>query len=336
VSIDFGELTFSFTPTRTMFIARCELGDEWQPGELQPFQNLELSPAACVLNYGQGLFEGLKAYRADDGRILLFRPAMNAARLRAGCRRLSMPPVPEELFLSAVRDVVSENSDYIPPNNAGALYIRPLVFGSGAILGVAPAPEFAFLVYASPVGPYFKGGLTPIRLLVTRDFHRAAPKGTGGVKAIGNYAPGMLPSSHAKRKGFAEVVYLDAVEERYIEEVGAANFFALFGDTLVTPALSGSILSGVTRDSVLQLAAERFGLKVEERDVSIDEALGADELFCSGTAAVISPIGCINYEGQDHQFSGGEVGPHTRALYEALTAIQHGDAPDKFSWVVEV
>ena len=336
MSIDFGELTFSFTQTRSMYLARCELGGEWQAGELQPFQNLELSPAACVLNYGQGLFEGLKAYRANDGRILLFRPEMNAARLRNGCRRLSMPPVPEEIFLSAVQEVVSENGDFIPPNNDGALYIRPLVFGSGTILGVAPAPEFTFLVFTSPVGPYFKGGLTPIRLLVTQDFHRAAPKGTGGVKAIGNYAPGMLPSGHAKRKGYAEVVYLDAAEDRYIEEVGAANFFALFGDTLVTPALSGSILPGVTRDSVLQLAAERFGLQVEERDVSIDEALGADELFCSGTAAVISPIGYISHEGEDHQFSGGEVGPRTRALYEALTAIQHGDVIDEFGWVVEV
>ena len=336
MSIDFGELTFSLTQTRAMYRARCELGGEWQPGELQPFQNLELSPAACVLNYGQGLFEGLKAYRANDGRILLFRPAMNAARLRNGCRRLSMPPVPEDIFLSAVHDVVSENADFIPPNNDGALYIRPLVFGSGAILAVAPAPEFTFLVFTSPVGPYFKGGLTPIRLLVTQDFHRAAPKGTGGVKAIGNYAPGMLPSGHAKLKGYAEVVYLAAAEDRYIEEVGAANFFALFGDTLVTPALNGSILPGVTRDSVLQLAAERFGLQVEERDVSINEALGADELFCSGTAAVISPIGCISHEGEDHQFSGGEVGPRTRALYEALTAIQHGDASDEFGWVVEV
>ena len=204
------------------------------------------------------------------------------------------------------------------------------------VLGNLSAPEFTFLVFTSPVGPYFKGGLTPIRLLVTQDFHRAAPKGTGGVKAIGNYAPGMLPSGHAKRKGYAEVVYLDAAEDRYIEEVGVANFFALFGDTLVTPALSGSILPGVTRDSVLQLAAERFELQVEERDVSIDEALGADELFCSGTAAVISPIGYISHEGEDHQFSGGEVGPRTRALYEALTAIQHGDVIDEFGWVVEV
>ncbi|MEC9354368.1 MAG: branched-chain amino acid aminotransferase, partial [Candidatus Thermoplasmatota archaeon] len=261
---------------------------------------------------------------------------MNAARLRNGCRRLSMPPVPEDIFLSAVHDVVSENADFIPPNNDGALYIRPLVFGSGAILGVAPAPEFTFLVFTSPVGPYFKGGLTPIRLLVTQDFHRAAPKGTGGVKAIGNYAPGMLASGHAKFKGYAEVVYLDAAEDRYIEEVGAANFFALFGDTLVTPALSGSILPGVTRDSVLQLAADRFGLQVEERDISIDEALTADELFCSGTAAIISPIGCINYNGQDHQFSDGEVGLRTRALYEVLTAIQHGSADDEFDWVVEV
>ena len=336
MSIDFGELTFSFTQTRSMYLARCELGGEWKPGELQPFQNLELSPAACVLNYGQGLFEGLKAYRADDGRVLLFRPAMNAARLQNGCRRISMPPVPEELFLSAIHDVVSENRDFIPSNSDGALYIRPLVFGSGAILGVAPAPEFTFLVFASPVGPYFKGELSPIRLLVTQDFHRAAPKGTGGVKAIGNYAPGMLPSGHAKLKGYAEVVYLDAAEDRYIEEVGAANFFALFGDTLVTPALSGSILPGVTRDSVLQLAADRFGLQVEERDISIDEALTADELFCSGTAAIISPIGCINYNGQDHQFSDGEVGLRTRALYEVLTAIQHGSADDEFDWVVEV
>jgi branched-chain amino acid aminotransferase len=216
------------------------------------------------------------------------------------------------------------------------LYVRPIIFGSGEGLGVAPSSDYIFMVYCSPVGPYFKGGLTPIKLIVTNDYHRAPLKGTGGVKAVGNYVPGMLPSGLAKEKGYAEVVYLDAAEEKYIEEVGAANFFAIFENKLVTPELTGSILPGITRDSVLYLAKEMLGMQVEERRISINEVLGADEIFCAGTAAIISPIGSINYNEKDYNFSNGEVGKITKELYDILTGIQFGKDEDKYGWITKL
>tara|TARA_B100001079_G_scaffold55432_1_gene46375 strand:- start:66 stop:644 length:579 start_codon:yes stop_codon:yes gene_type:complete len=192
------------------------------------------------------------------------------------------------------------------------------------------------MVYCSPVGPYFKGGLSPIKLIVTNDYHRAPLKGTGGVKAVGNYVPGMLPSSIAKKEGYAEVIYLDAAEEKYIEEVGAANFFAIYGKKLVTPKLSGSILPGITRDSVLFLAKNKLGMEVEERKITIDEALDADEVFCAGTAAIISPIGSIHYNKKEYNFSEGNVGETTRELYDILTGIQFGSDTDEYGWVTKI
>ena len=199
-AIDWDSMTFSFTETDRMYIAKCKQGEDWQAGIMQDFQELRLSPAAGVINYGQGLFEGMKARRAEDGRVLLFRPELNARRAQGGSKRLGMAVVSEEMFLDAVHQVVQENIRWLPPNGRGELYIRPLIFGSGAILGVAPAPEYTFLVYAVPVGPYFKGGMNPIALKVSNEFHRAAPGGSGGVKAIGNYAPGMMPSKMRRQR----------------------------------------------------------------------------------------------------------------------------------------
>ena len=334
--IDFDNLTFSFTRTRSMFVAKCRLGEEWKRGELKPFSNLSLSPAAVVLSYGQGLFEGMKAYRWENGEIAMFRPEMNAKRAANGCTRLSMPEIPSSLFINGVKRVVRDNADYIPKTEQGALYVRPIIFGSGEGVGVAPSAEYRFIVYVSPVGPYFKGGLKPIKLVVTKDFHRAPLKGTGGVKAIGNYVPGMLPSSIAKSKGYAEVIYLDAAEEKYIEEVGAANFFAVLGNKLVTPELTGSILPGITRDSVIHLAKAKLGLEVEERRISVREALAADELFCAGTAAIVAPIGLINYEGKDYVFNDGDIGNITTELYNYLTGIQFGTSEDEFNWMEKI
>ena len=334
-SIDWDALTFSFTETDRMFMATCELGENWQLGSMMDYQNLSMSPAAGVLNYGQGLFEGMKARRAEDGRILLFRPELNARRSAAGCERLGMPPVPEEMFLDAVRRVVKENERWLPPTDHGELYIRPLVFGSGAILGVAPAPEYKFLVYCVPVGPYFKGGLSPISLTVSDDFHRAAPGGSGGVKAIGNYAPGMMPSKRAKAKGFAEIIYLDSTQHKYVEEVGAANFFCVHDGVIYTPELTGTILPGITRLSIIELAGS-MGYEVRETKVEIDFAMAADECFCAGTAAVISPIGSIEHGGEVANFSDGEVGPVTMEIYEALTDIMNGRSTDDFGWTPSV
>ena len=334
--IDLDNLTFSFTKTRSMYVAKCELGSEWQSGSIVPFEDLQISPAAGVLNYGQGLFEGMKAYKWDNGKIVIFRPEKNAERAARGCSRLSMPKIPANLFLDAAKKVVRDNADYIPNTKQGSLYVRPIIFGSGAGLGVAPSTEYTLVVYVSPVGPYFKGGLSPIRLIVTNDYHRAPLKGTGGVKAIGNYVPGMLPSGLAKKQGYAEVIYLDAAEEKYIEEVGAANFFAIIDGKVITPELTGSILPGVTRESVLYLAHEKMGLNIEERRISVDEALTADEVFCAGTAAIIAPIGSINYQGKEHIFSEGMVGRITKELYDALTAIQFGTGKDEFQWMTEI
>ena len=334
--VDFDNLTFSFTETKSMYVAKCKQNSEWESGEIVPFGNLSLSPAATVLNYGQGLFEGMKAYRWESGKIAMFRPERNARRAAKSCNRLSMPEIPEELFLDAVKKVVRDNSDYIPNTTQGALYVRPIIFGSGEGVGVAPSTEYMFIVYVSPVGPYFKGKLKPIKLVVTNDYHRAPLKGTGGVKAIGNYVPGMLPSGLAKKDGYAEVIYLDAAEEKYIEEVGAANFFAVKGKNLITPELTGSILPGVTRESVIKLARDKMGMEVEERRISVEEALEADEVFCAGTAAIVAPIGSINYKGKEHTFCDGEIGEVTNELYNYLTGIQFGKSKDDFGWMTEI
>ena len=334
-SIDWDALTFSFKQTDRMYLSTCKQGDEWRPGQMQDFADLSMSPAAGVLNYGQGLFEGMKAQHAADGSIVLFRPDLNASRMQRGARRLGIPPVPEGMFLDAVHAAVRENSRWVPPMGKGALYIRPLLLGSGAVLGVAPAPEYTFLVYVSPVGPYFKGGIKPISLKVSDEFHRAAPGGSGGVKAIGNYAPGMIPSKMAKGEGYAEVIYLDAVHHRYVEEVGAANFFCVKDGVISTPELTGTILPGVTRASVIEIAASR-GYECREERVDIDDAFDADECFCAGTAAVVASIGSIEHGGRVVEYCGGEVGPITMEMYEALTAVQQRRTPDEFGWTVTV
>ncbi|DAC20713.1 MAG TPA: branched chain amino acid aminotransferase, partial [Candidatus Poseidoniales archaeon] len=209
-SFDWDSLTFSLTPTETMYLTTTTANDPWMPGELRPYGDIPMSPAAGVLNYGQGLFEGMKAYRTSKNRIVFFRPEENARRMQRGADRLKMPPVPESIFVDAVEQVVAANQHWVPPSGKGAMYVRPLLMGSGPVLGVAPAPSYTFLIYVTPVGPYFKGGMNAINLLISEHHHRAAPGGSGGVKAIGNYAPGMKPSKEAKAQGYAEVIYLDA------------------------------------------------------------------------------------------------------------------------------
>ena len=225
--IDWDSLTFSLTPTDHMYITETQMDEAWMPGEMSPYGDMKISPAAGVLNYGQGLFEGMKAYRTSKDRVVFFRPEENARRMQRGADRLKMPPVPESIFIDAVEQCVQANLRWLPPMGKGAMYVRPLLMGSGPILGVAPAPFYRFLVYVTPVGPYFKGGVKAIDLLISDNHHRAAPGGSGGVKAIGNYAPGMKPSKDAKAKGYAEIIYLDARTHSCIEEVGAANFFCV-------------------------------------------------------------------------------------------------------------
>jgi branched-chain amino acid aminotransferase len=277
----------------------------------------------------------MKAQRTANNRVILFRPEENARRFQRGAARLGMPPVPESMFIDAVEQVVAANSSWIPPSGRGALYIRPVLWGTGPIMGVAPAPSYTFCVFATPVGPYFKGGLSAIDLLISEENHRAAPGGSGGVKAIGNYAPGMMPSKNAKKQGFAEVIYLDAVEHKYIEEVGAANYFCIKDNVLYTPELTGTILPGITRESIIMLARHR-GYEVNETQVSAEFAMTADESFCCGTAAVISPIASITQGENKKVFGVGGVGVITRELYDALTNLQTEINEDPFGWLHEV
>ena len=330
--VDWDSLTFSLTPTDTMYITTTDINSPWDIGELIPYGDMKMSPAAGVLNYGQGLFEGMKAYRTAEDNIVFFRPEENARRMQRGADRLKMPPVPESIFIDAVEKVVSANKKWIPPMGKGALYVRPLLFGSGPVLGVSPAPSYTFLIYVTPVGPYFKGGMSAINLLISEEYHRAAPGGSGGVKAIGNYAPGMMPSKKAKARGYAEVIYLDAETHTYIEEVGAANFFCVKDKVLYTPELTGTILPGITRMSIIELARSR-GYKVVEEKVSAEFAMAADEAFCCGTAAVISPIASITKGEHTATYGDGTPQAITVELYEALTGIQNQTAEDNFSWI---
>jgi branched-chain amino acid aminotransferase len=332
-TVDWDRLTFSLTPTDAMFYSRINIGEQWQPTELVPFQDILFSPAAGVVNYGQGLFEGMKAYRSSQGRIVLFRPQENAIRAQQGAERLGLTSVPADYFLEAVAQVVKANERWIPPQGKGSLYVRPILFGSGPVLGVKPAPENTFIVYASPVGPYFKGGLVAIKLVVSKENHRAVSGGTGNIKAIGNYAPGMILAQKAKHEGYAEVIYLDAQDSKYVEEVGAANFFCIKGNILYTPSLeAGTILPGITRKSVIQLARD-LGYKIKEGNITEEMIMSADEAFCTGTAAVISPIGSITWGEKTVVYNNGEVGQISRQLYEKLTAIQEERETDPYNWV---
>src|SRR3990167_416093 len=335
VELDWDSFGFSLTPTKTMFVATTKAGHSWEKGHLLPFGNLSLSPAACILNYGQGIFEGMKALKTQAGEFVLFRPRENARRFSQGAERFCMPAVPEEFFLRAIKKIVRENRDWITPYKKGSLYLRPCLWGTGPILGVAPAQEYSFVIYTSPVGRYFKSGLETIKVLVSDDVDRAAPRGTGDVKFIGNYAGTLASLQQAKANGFQGCIYLDAKTNQYIEEVGSANFFCVVDNTLITPKL-GSILPGVTRDSVIRLARELLHLTVVETDITVQEANSASECFCVGTAAVVTPIGSITYRGKETVFHRHETGPLTRKIYDTLRQIQLCEREDVFNWVERV
>jgi len=325
----------------TDFMTVCKYGPEtggkWTKCETLPYGDLSITPRAAVLNYGQGLFEGMKAQRTEDGRIVIFRPEMNARRTQYGCERLLMPPVPTDVFVDAVKQCVLANAKWVPPKGQGTLYIRPIIIGTGPILGLAPAPSYTFCIYVSPVGSYFKGSqLTPIKIKVEDSFTRAAPGGSGGVKAIGNYAPSLMPQKKSKEAGFDNCLYLDAAERKYLEEIGTSNIFLVKDKTIMTPALKGggapedTILEGITRASIMQVCKDK-GYEVVEKRVSVEEALECDEALTVGTAVVVSPIGEMHYKGQVKKW---DVGPITQEIYDTLTGIQTGTHEDKHGWTV--
>ncbi len=333
--IDWDSLGFEINPAEKMFVAYHKNGS-WDRGKIVDYGTIQLFPSAVILNYGQGLFEGMKAYRTKDNRIAMFQPHANARRLNEGCGRLCIPAIDEDFFVESIKALVRENRDYVPPCGKGELYIRPLLFGAGQMLGVSPATEYMFIIYMSPVGPYFKGGFNGIHLQVRTDYHRAPLYGTGGVKAIGNYAASLMPRALAKDEGFDEVLYLDARCSTYVEEVGSANFFLIKDGIISTPRLGGSILPGTTRNEVLILAERSFKLIPQERDIRYDELFTAEELFCTGTAAVITPILSVTYEGTSHAIGGGEPGVLTKKLYDELKGIQLGERPDLFNWLTYI
>ncbi|MGE5598957.1 MAG: branched-chain amino acid aminotransferase [Bacteroidota bacterium] len=316
-------------------------GRGWAEARIVPYQALPLDPAARALHYAQEIFEGLKAYAAEDGRILLFRPEENARRMNRSAERMCMPTMPEEDFLACLEALIKAEKRWIPRAAGTSLYIRPTMIGHEAALGVHPSSEYLFYIVLSPVGAYFKEGFKPIRLYVEDTYVRAAVGGVGEAKTGGNYAASLLAGRKAEEKGFSQVLWLDARERRYVEEVGAMNIFFVFGRRLVTPALSGSILRGITRDSVLKLAP-RLGYEVEERPIAIEEVTSgaADgsltEAFGAGTAAVIAPVGSLHYRGRDYQITGDRVGEVSQRLYDELVGIQYGRRPDPFGWVREI
>lgn len=336
LNLDWARLGFTYMKTDFRYVSRWKDG-KWDEGKLVEDNRLCISEASTVLHYGQACFEGLKAYRTKNGKIQLFRPDMNARRMQESCRRILMPEVPVERFIDACRQVVKANEDYVPPYGTGAtLYLRPFVFGTGDTIGVAPAPEYIFSVFCLPVGAYFKGGLSPVNFTVS-EYDRAAPFGTGAVKVGGNYAGSLLPHKLAVEKGFADCIYLDPATHTRIEEVGAANFFGITKDGKFVTPKSPSILPSVTRISLLQVARDVLGMETEERDVFIDRLDEFAEAGACGTAAVITPIGGIEYRGKLHVFySETEVGPVTKKLYEVLTGIQFGDLEAPEGWIFEV
>ena len=334
--LDWKNLGFSYIKTDYRFIAHWKDG-KWDNGELTTDSTLNIHEGSTALHYGQQCFEGLKAYRCKDGSVNLFRPDQNAQRMQNTCDRLLMPQVPTELFIRACKEVVKANDRWVAPYGTGAtLYLRPFVIGVGENIGVRPAPEYIFCVFCCPVGAYFKGGMKPSNFLVT-DYDRAAPYGTGGVKVGGNYAASLLPHELAAKRQFADAIYLDPKTHTKIEEVGAANFFGITHDNKFITPLSPSILPSITKYSLLYLAKERLGMETIEGDVYINELDQFAEAGACGTAAVISPIGGIQYGDDFHVFySETEVGPITKRLYEELTGIQFGDIEAPEGWIVKV
>lgn len=336
LNIDWKNLGFSYIKTDYRFISYWKDG-KWDDGEMTTDNKVHISEGSPVLHYGQSCFEGMKAYRTKDGSINLFRPEENAKRMINSCQRLLMPEFPVEKFVEAAKAVVKANEKWVPPYNTGStLYLRPYLMGVGDNIGVSPATEYIFSIFAMPVGPYFKGGLTPTNFIVS-DYDRAAPHGTGAAKVGGNYASSLLPGKEAHDRNFSDCIYLDPATHTKIEEVGSANFFGITKDNRFVTPKSPSILPSITKYSLLYLAEHHLGMQVEEGDVYIDKLDEFSEAGACGTAAVISPVGGIQHGDNFHVFySEMKVGPVTRKLYEELTGIQFGDIEAPEGWIVKV
>ncbi len=336
-NIDWANLGFGYYKTDKRFVSMYKDG-KWDDGAIIDDENIVMNECACVLQYAQTCFEGMKAYETVDGRVVIFRPDLNAQRMYDSAKRLEMVPFPQDKFIDAVKEVVKANMKYVPPYGSGAsLYIRPYLFGYSPVMGVKPANEFMFRIFVSPVGPYFKGGSKPITLKVS-DFDRAAPNGTGHVKAGLNYAMSLHAGVEAHAQGFAENLYLDPQTRTKVEETGGANFIFITKDNKVVTPKSSSILPSITRRSLMYIAREYLGLQTEEREVYFDELKDFAECGLCGTAAVISPVGKIVDHGKEICFPSGMDAPGeiTKKLYDTLTSVQYGKIEAPQGWIVEI
>ncbi|NIA08565.1 MAG: branched-chain amino acid aminotransferase [Nitrospiraceae bacterium] len=320
-----------------MFLMDYTEGLGWHHARIVPYGNFPLDPAAACLHYGQSIFEGLKAYQGKDGRIKLFRPRDNMERLNRSAWRMCMPQIDKEESLEAIKALIRIDRRWVPEARGTSLYIRPFMFATEAFLGVRPAKKYIFSIILSPVGAYYAEGFNPVKIFVTDKYIRSVPGGVGEAKTAGNYAASLMASKEAKELGFTQVLWLDARERRYVEEVGTMNIFFVLEDTLVTPSLSGSILPGITRDSVLRLARD-WGLKVEERRIAIDEVLeraenhSLKECFGTGTAAVISPVGLLYYRDKTYNINSGKTGNLAQRFFDEITGLQYGEKKDIYGW----
>lgn len=334
-------LGFGHIFTDHMFVMNYTEGKGWYDPRVVPFEKITLSPAAMVYHYGQEMFEGLKAYKNEKGEAFLFRPDMNAKRANNSNDRLCIPNIPEEDFVQAVKTVVSVDKDWIPTDEGTSLYVRPFVIATDEFLGVAPSKNYLFIIILSPSGAYYASGLEPVGIWIEDEYVRAVKGGIGFAKTGGNYAASLIAQVKAHDGGFSQVLWLDGVERKYIEEVGAMNIFFKIDGKIVTPMINGSILPGITRDSVIKLCKD-WGYEVEERRISVDELIEAqksgrlEECFGTGTAAVISPVGKLKYMDEVMTINGGKIGEVSQRLYDTITAIQWGRAEDKFNWRVKV
>jgi branched-chain amino acid aminotransferase len=334
-------LTFGTIFTDHMFEMDYEVGKGWYDGRVVPYHKLELEPSCMVFHYGQEMFEGLKAYKTEDERVLLFRPDKNIERANRSNSRLCIPEIPEDVFLDALKAVVNIDKDWIPTKPGTSLYIRPFVIATDPFLGVRPSYTYKFMIILSPVGAYYASGLNPVKIWIEDEFVRAVKGGIGEAKTGGNYVASLASQVKAHEEGYSQVLWLDGVHRKYIEEVGAMNIFFKISGTVITPDLNGSILPGVTRNSVISLCKE-WGIPVEERQISVDEIVEAakngtmEECFGTGTAAVISPVGELRFEDDRMPIGGGKIGELTQKFYDTITGIQLGEISGPEGWIVEV
>lgn len=336
---DEAELTFGTEFTDHMFNMEYDRENGWHHPRIEPYQAIIMDPSTMVLHYGQSIFEGLKAYKTPEGRVQLFRPEENFKRFNRSARQLCIPPIDEHFALEALKQLLKLDLRWVPSAPGTSLYIRPAIIAMDPYLGVRASHTYLFFIILSPVGAYYKEGFNPVKIWVTDKYVRAVRGGMGEVKTAGNYAASLYAGEEAHRKGFTQVLWLDGIELTYIEEVGSMNIFFVIDDKIITPSLSGSILSGITRDTVIQLA-KYWGSPVQQQRISVDEVIAAhgagrlQEVFGSGTAAVISPVGEIRYKDKTMRVGDGGVGPWAKKFFTAITNIQYGRAEDPYGWIM--